>query len=429
MSENINATYQAQAKSLKGTVPGADNLRDLAMAHFSETGFPEKRTEEWRYSDIKNLRNTEYSLAASESITADKLNASILPNAAARFIFVNGKYNEDLSDMGDLWETIPVRSLANHFMANPERASELILGNDGVSFLNTALMRDGLVLSVPSGVKVDGVIEIFNITEGAENAAAHTRHVIELGEGAEITLLEHFIGDDSVYWNNSLVQARVAEGATFNHIRLQEDGAAATHTAKAYVNIDANGLYRSANMSLGSSLARFEAHVRILGEEAFAHVDGVALASSGQSHDILTHVSHMVPNAKSDQIFRTVADSRSKTSFQGKVTVVKDAQLTEADQSFKALVFDKTAEANSKPELEILADDVKCSHGATVGQLDEKAIFYLTSRGIDPVTARKMLVEAFTADALVNVQDEDIKQAFADRISTWMATRSLASEA
>ncbi len=248
--------------------------------------------------------------------------------------------------------------------------------------------------------------------------------MIELGEGAKLSVIERYIGDDSAYWTNVVLQARIAEGATLNHIRMQEEGASAHHTGKSFVNVDTEGRYICTSLSLGAKTARFEAHVRLLGEEAHASIDGVALAATGQSHDTLTHVSHVVPAATSDQIFRTVADTRGKTSFQGKVTVEKDAQQTAADQSFKALVFDRTAEANAKPELEIFADDVKCSHGATVGELDRKAIFYLTSRGIDPVTARQMLVEAFTAAALERIGAEDVKQAIADRLNDWMKARA-----
>lgn len=421
MQEQLTEGYKAQAETLMGTVPGADSLRQSALKEFEGIGFPTNRTEEWRYSDTKALRAEEFALAGT---SASAEIAAPLGETAARFVFVNGRYAEDLSDLGDLWQAMPIRPLANHFMANPDRATELVRGNDGVSLLNTALMRDGLVLSVPAGIEIDEPIEIVHVMDGAEQAAAHTRHVIELGEGAEITIIEHFVGDASAYWTNSVLQARITEGAKLRHIRLQEEGEAATHTAKAYVNLDAESEYYCVNMSVGAKAARFEAHVRVLGEEADAHVDGVALAGTGQNHDMLTHVSHMVANATSDQIFRTVADTRGKTAFQGKVTVVKDAQLTEADQSFKALVFDKTAEANSKPELEILADDVKCSHGATIGQLDDKAIFYLTSRGIDPVTARKMLVEAFTADALVNIDNEALRETLVERIRIWMASRA-----
>lgn len=422
MNEQLITGYRAQSEGLAGTVPGADELRKSAISEFEALGFPTTRTEDWRYSDIKSLRNQLFDIAAP-STTAPEV-PEALGETAARFVFVNGRYDEELSDLGDLWQAVPIRSLANHFMSNAERANELMRGTDGVSYLNTALLRDGLVLSIPSGIEIDEPIEIIHISSGAENAAAHIRHVVELGERAKVSIIERFIGDDSAYWTNSLVQARITEGSSLTHIRLQEEGANALHTAKSYVNLGAGAEYKCTNIAFGGALSRFEAHARILVDGANAVVNGVALAATGQSHDMLTHVNHTVGNATSDQVFRTVADSRGKTSFQGKVTVEKDAQQTLADQSFKALVFDKTAEANAKPELEILADDVKCSHGATVGELDEKAIFYLTSRGIDPATARQMLVEAFTADALVAVPFEDVQEALMARISVWMAERA-----
>jgi len=422
VNEQLIPGYKEQSAELKGTVPGADEMRQRAIDEFAAVGFPTARTEDWRYSDLRKLRGQVFTLAAPAEADVDVPEA--LGQTAARFVFVNGRYAEELSDLGDLWQAVPVRSLANHFMSNAERANELVRGDDGIACLNTALMRDGLVLSVPSGIEIDEPIEIVHIASGAEGSATHIRHVVELGEGASISVLERFVGDDSAYWTNSLVQARVTEGSRLTHIRVQEEGANAIHTAKAHVNLGAGAEYHGTNVALGGSLSRFEAHVRILVDGAKAVVNGVALAATGQSHDMLTNVNHTVGNAESDQVFRTVADSRGKTSFQGKVIVAKDAQQTLADQSFKALVFDKTAEANAKPELEILADDVKCSHGATIGELDEKAIFYLTSRGIDPATARQMLVEAFTADALSAVPFEDVKDALMTRINAWMTERA-----
>ncbi|WP_417452167.1 Fe-S cluster assembly protein SufD [Kordiimonas sp.] len=422
MQDELTIGYSAQAESLTGTVPGADGLRQQAMKAFAETGFPTARAEDWRYSDLRALRAGVYGLAEAPTATTEI--PAAIGDTAARFVFINGRYAEDLSDMGDLWQAASIRPIANHFTANPARLDELVRGHDGVSLLNTALMRDGIVLTVPAGVEIDDPVEIIHVMTDAAGKAAHLRHVIELGEAAKLSVVERFIGDNSAYWHNITLQARIAEGAGLTHARLQEEGESALHTAKAYVNVDASGHYHCTNLSLGGKVARFEAHVRLLGEEANATIDGVALAATGQSHDTFTHISHVVPFATSDQIFRTIADAPGKTSFAGKVTVEKDAQKTAADQSFKALVFDRTGEANAKPELEIFADDVKCSHGATVGELDAKAIFYLTSRGIDPVTARQMLVEAFTADALTRVTTDAVRDLMTARINDWMTTRA-----
>ncbi len=421
MNEQLIAAYSSQADGLEGTIPGVDGLRKMALNGFEEQGFPTSKTEEWRYSDMRRFHKQPFELA-NKPETADVPEA--LGETAARFVFVNGRYDEEASDLGDVWQAISIRPLANHFMSNEYRVDEIIRGTDGVSLLNTALMRDGLVLSIPAGIEIDEPIEIVHVMKGGENAAAHVRHVIEMGEYASVTVIERFVGDDSNYWTNSVLQARVTEGAKLRHVRVQEEGPNATHTGKAYVNLGGGSEYLCTSVALGANMSRFDAIARVLEEGANAVVNGVALAATGQSHDMHTDISHIVPHSNSDQVFRTVADARGKTSFQGKVTVAQDAQRTLADQSFKALVFDKTAEANAKPELEIHADDVKCSHGATIGQLDDKAIFYLTSRGIDPVTARQMLVAAFTAEALEKIEFDDVKQALMGRIATWMLDRA-----
>ena len=420
MPDTTTEAYRDQLWSIVGTLPGVDGVREQALNKFDQTGMPTTRLEDWRYSDLKALRKEAFCAAEkSDSIAADSL-PETFGEVAARLVFINGYYSEDLSDLGDLWQAASIRPLANYMMANLNRADELVLGNDGTGHLNTALMRDGIVLSIPAGIEIDEPIEILHFMSGADQAAAHTRHLVELGEGAQITLVERFIGDDSSYWSNTVLQARVAEAAHLTHVRLQEEGANATHTATAYVNVGAGGNYQATNISLGGSLARFEARVRLLVDEANATVDGVALSGKGDSHDMLVHVDHRMPNTTSDQIFRTVADARSKSSFQGKVTVAVDAQQVNADQSFKALLLDRTAEANAKPELEIYADDVKCSHGATVGELDDKALFYLTSRGIDPATARQMLVEAFTDEAFARTGIDAVADAIRERVAEWM---------
>lgn len=422
MDDAVTKSYEKQAESLMGALAGTDELRAQAIKDFAAQGFPHAKAEDWRYSDLRALRAEAFE-PATHAGEKPEIPAA-MTECAARFVFVNGRFSESRSDMGDLWQAASVRPLANHFMANPDRATELVRGRDGVGLLNTALVKDGMVISIPAGVEIDDPVEIIHIMTNAADCAAHTRHIVELGEGASAHIVERFIGDDLAYWTNSVLQARVAEKAVLHHTRLQEEGMNALHTSKTHVNVDADGQYHATCLSLGGKMARFEAHVRMMVDGANATVDGVALTGTGQSHDTLTHISHSMPHTTSDQIFRTVADTRGKSSFQGKVTVEKDAQKVEAGQSFKALVFDRTAEANAKPELEIFADDVKCSHGATVGELDEKAIFYLTSRGIDPKTARQMLVEAFTAEALERVENDDIRTAMTAKVNAWMAARA-----
>jgi Fe-S cluster assembly protein SufD len=425
MQEALFENYEKQVWELAGIVPGSEGVRMRALKQAVKLGLPTKRDEDWRYSDVKFLNDISFSISKKPK-AIDVKQAPLSQDYAARLVFVNGYFDEDLSDYAELLEAVHVRPLANHFTSNPDRVDELVEGGDGVALLNTALMIGGMVISVPANTAVEKPVEILNYSTGTEQAASHIRHVLEIGEAASLNIIEHFVGGaiSGNYWNNSVIQARVSEGGSLTHQRVQEEGAHAYHTAKAHVSLDTGANYSCSNLMLGAKVSRFEGHVKVMGEDARATIDGVALAGKDQSHDILTNVRHMVPGSTSDQVVRTIADAFGKTAFQGKVIVDKDAQETEADQSFKALLFDRRGEANAKPELEILADDVKCSHGATVGELDEKAIFYLTSRGVDPVTARQILVSAFTADAFERV-DDDLKAVIAEKVAQWMTERNI----
>ena len=417
--DSLIQAYKDQAWDLVGLLPGTEGLRLKAIRCLGEKGLPNRKTEDWRYSNISALTATAFNWMDKAEAPTPDINW-LVQDASARFVFVNGRFSEDLSELGTAWQQARVRVLANHLMSNMQRAEGLLQDRDGIELLNTALMRDGMVISLPAGNIVDDPVEILHISTGRDHTAQHIRHLIELGEGASCTVVERFIGGDAAYWTNSMTHIRVCENAHLNHIRFQEEGPRALHTSKAVADIDADGSYSATAFSVGGAVARFENHVTLKGEGARACVDGVALAGNSSSHDSLNHINHMVPNATSDQIFRTVADARSTTSFQGKVTVAKDAQKTNADQSFKALLLDRSAVANAKPELEIFADDVKCSHGATVGELDAAALFYMASRGVEPDVARRLLVEAFAGDALTRLEEGRLKEDLMAKIMAWM---------
>ncbi|WP_374765102.1 Fe-S cluster assembly protein SufD [Yunchengibacter salinarum] len=428
MDDALLKSYRDQAFSLLGSLPGVDDLRRQAVERLEKVGLPTPKTEAWKYADLKRLRKSAFSLATPPETDPGELDW-LVDEPAARIVFVNGRYSETLSDLKDVWQAISIRPLANHLAAMEGRADTLFQDDDAIALLNTALLRDGMVISVPAGVTIDEPVVIVNLVQNAENAALHQRHLVELGEGSRLTLVERFIGDNSSSWTNTILQARVSERARLDHVRLQEEGPNALHTGKAHVNVGAEGRYHATSLATGGAMTRFEDHVRLLGNGADASVDGAALASDRQIHDALTHIRHTVPDATSDQVFRAIAGQRGKSVFQGKITVDRGAQDTEADQSFKALLLDRTGEADAKPELEIFADAVKCSHGATVGELDQAALFYMVSRGVDPATARTLLVEAFTADALARIANTTLRDSLMGRVSRWMASRDLSAVA
>ena len=414
--------YRATAEGLTGLVPGTDGLRSAALARFADTGVPGSKVEAFRYADLKGLRNTGFVLAPKENPSEDTI-PPMLPGVHLRFVFVNGAFSEELSGASENADTLlsQVRSqrLGNHLSTNPERATELEAGQDGLALLNTALMQDGFVLQIPSGVEAAGAIELLHVMTKADGGASHPRVLVELGEKASFTLIERAIGDDTPHWYNPVTQVRLSEGSVLNHIRLFEEGANATVTSRTHVRAGAGTSYYGLNGLFAGKMVRVETYVKVLGEDGDHSVDGVSLAATGTVHDSLTHLDHQVPESDSVQIFRAVTAARGTSSFQGKVTVAKDAQHTEANQSFKALVLDRTGEANVKPELEILADDVQCAHGATIGELDQNALFYLTSRGVDPKTARGILIRSFLGDALVRFEGTPVADIFEQRLDAW----------
>ncbi|WND03776.1 Fe-S cluster assembly protein SufD [Temperatibacter marinus] len=421
MTNAIFDIYEEQLKAREGASEVVDTLKREVFHQAKKYGIPTHRHEDWRYSNLKAIREKAYGLPMAVTIDQPDL---LINEASATLVFVNGSLSEDHSKMPDSQTGLTMTHLNNHFAANEEdRTVSLEMGDGALVHLNAALMNAGYVLTVKAGTKLEAPIEILHVASAASEQSLQTRLLVQMGEHAEATIIERFIGDDADYWTNTVMQSRLSEGTKLTHYKLQEEGPNATHTSSVYVDCGAEARYQGFNLQTGALYGRMEHHVRVLSEEADVRIDGANLAAAGQTLDIRTHVDHTVPNAVSDQIFRAVLDKKGKSAFQGKVTVAVDAQKTLADQSCRALLLDRTAEANAKPELEIYADDVKCSHGATVGELDEKAYFYLVSRGIDPASARQILVEAFAADALEFVEDAEMRDMINDRILNWMSAR------
>lgn len=420
MEKSIFDTYEEQLKSREGSSEVIDTLKRELFHQAKTLGIPTRRDEDWRYSQLKAVRDKAYALPVQPADAPPV--TPLLDKTNGTLVFVNGAYCEKHSDLSNLPDGVRLSHLNNHLAASEDdRAEALELGETSLVKLNAAMMNAGYVLSVPAGVTIDQPIEIIHCATDAVEQALQTRLMVQLGEGAAATLLESFSGDNADYWTNAVMQIRLSEKASLTHYKIQNEGLNATHTSSVFIDADAESRYQGYNLQTGAAYGRAEHHVRVLGEEADIRIDGANMAKNGQILDTRTHVDHKVPNAVSDQIFRSVLAKKGKSAFQGKVTVALDAQKTLADQSCRALLLDRTAEANAKPELEIFADDVKCSHGATVGELDEKAFFYLTARGVDPDSARQILVEAFAADTLEHVTDDTMRDLINGQILAWMA--------
>ena len=414
------APYIEAFEGVADGLPGGAELRRAAIARFAETGFPGRKDEDWRYTKLGAL--------AAEPFAPADAPATELPALAAdaeyRLVFVDGRFDADRSALPDLGEGSYLLSLAQgltdygQFLEGHFAKAET---ETGLAALNTAMMADGVIFHLGHAAGTVPVLHIVHLASGTANRAAHTRNLIVLEDGTEATVIEHYVGADGEYWTNGVTQITLKPGARLTHHILQDDGAAATHTLRRNVRVEAGARYAGLALVTGATTARNEVRLSLAGEGASVQVDTIQLGLTGQSLDSFAVVEHAAPDCESGQNVRNVLAAKATASFQGRIVVNEGAQRTDAEQSAKSLLLDRSAEANTKPELIINADDVKCAHGATVGELDQAALFYLEARGIPADQARAMLAEAFAADTLDGVTDEKLRAYMARRVAEWMA--------
>jgi Fe-S cluster assembly protein SufD len=277
------------------------------------------------------------------------------------------------------------------------------------------LAEDGAALHVPAG-QDGGIVQLISIA--TSDADFHPRHSVHLGENARLTLVEISAGQGT-YLLNTVAEIHVADGAALTHIRLQDEALTAFHVSTTYADVQAGGTYDSFTLNIGARLSRTEVHAQLSGSGAAAHLNAAQLLAGSQHADFTSIVSHTAPNCQSRQTVKNVLAGRSRGVFQGRIEVARAAQKTDGYQMNQALLLSPQAEIDTKPELEIFADDVKCSHGATVGELDADQMFYLRSRGVPEAEARAILVRAFLTEALDAVTDETIRARLEAAVAGW----------
>jgi Fe-S cluster assembly protein SufD len=359
------------------------------------TALPTRKLEAWRYTDLRALGNMSFAEPAPLAAPAD------LPELGLpRLVFLNGAFSSEHSS------SFPY--LQNFALVVEDSTQPLAL-------INAEHARDGVTLSIPAGVDA-GAVLLVCYAQG--EVATHPRHRITLAAGAKLTLIEIAKGDGE-YWHNPVTDIALHENATLAHYRLQEESKAAFHTATLRAKLAAGAAYESFTAVLGARLSRAEFHVDIMGAGASTHLNAAQLLGGTQHADFTTVVHHAAPNGASRQTVKSVLSDASHGVFQGRIEVDRIAQKTDGYQMNQALLLSADAEMDIKPELQIFADDVKCSHGATIGALDEEQVFYLRSRGIPEPQARAMLIRAFLTEALEAVSYEPAKALFETAIETW----------
>ncbi len=388
--------------------------RRLALALFRQNGFPGPREENWKYTDVRPLRKKPFTSLneAPADIGAAEIDAVRFREMdCIELVFINGVYAKEYSRLEGLPAAVTLENLA----ATLSREADLLSGHltryadDKVSMftaLNTAFIRHGVYINIPKGAIIEKPINILYLSKAnGKPHAAHPRNLVIVNERAEATLIESYIGlDDADYFTNAVSEVGLAAGAVLKHYKIQQESLNACHIGSLNVRQERDSKLESHSIALGGSLVRNDIHSRLAAKGAAIDMHGLYMPDGRQHVDNHTRVDHLEPRTFSMENYRGVLNGQSRAVFNGKVVVHPQAQKIEAHQNNANLLLSDDAEVDTKPELEIHADDVKCSHGATVGQLDKDMLFYLRARAIDEDRARSLLTYAFADEVISSIE-------------------------
>jgi Fe-S cluster assembly protein SufD len=404
--------------------------RRRSLARFAELGFPSRRSEAWRYLDLRALETTPMLPVGSVRAiggtpTRDLLAEVGLSETAYRLVLVDGHYTPELSTFSGLPAGVWLGATAVAIGERPDLIRSAIEAPPldaarPFAALNTAFFADGFVLEIAPGIVLDQPIEIVHLASGGTGGSLHTRSLVSAGAGSRASIFETFAGHGS-YWRNDVVELRLAAGAEFARAGLVEEAADAVHLSETLAVLGPASRLASFVLLLGGRTARHEATVRSEGEATHCALHGAFVLSGRQEANIVTTVDHAAPGGETREVFKGVAAGRAHGAFQGRITVRPGAQKVDAHQLSRNLVLGPRAAIDTKPELEIYADDVKCSHGAAVGDLDEAALFYLRARGIPNGEARRMLIEAFVRETVELVDSAPLREHLLSRLARRLA--------
>jgi Fe-S cluster assembly protein SufD len=398
-----------------------NHRRRAAIEAFAALGFPTTKNEDWHFTSVAPIAEREFTFVAAR--TGDVARSDLEPFGFGgeewhSVVFVNGRYAPDISSLSRLDPGVRVLSLADAWTEAPELTGligTIVTDADQHTFtaLNTAFMPDGAVLHVPKDVVVRRPIHLLFVTDtNAAKTVMHPRSLIVVDRNARATVIESYVAlGDAAYFTNAVTEVSVGDGATLEHYKIQREGRRAFHVGTIEATQARHSHYVSFSFATGGSLTRTNIYTRLDGEGCGSTLNGLYMLDNEQHCDHQTKIEHVEPNCFSREVYKGVLDGRSHGVFNGKVYVHPAAQKTDGKQTNNTLLLSPHAQVDTKPQLEIFADDVKCTHGATVGKLDDMAWFYMKSRGLEAETARRLLIYAFAADVLETIEQADVREA------------------
>ena len=396
-------------------------LRRTAIERFAATGFPTSRDEEWRFTPVTPIAQGSWRQAAGsrQTVTRSQLTPFVFGHPEwTTLVFVDGAYSQGLSSTGALFKGVKVGSLAEALRSKEPGLEKHLARHAPVdaspfTALSTAFMRDGGFVHVPANTDLTRPIHlIFVATTGASGTVSHPRNLVIVGAGSRASIIESYVtlAEGTRYWTNAVTEVVAGANSWIEHTRIQRESESAHHVGLTHVEQERDSHYRSFSLAMGGALARHNLTARLNGENVETLMYGLYLTRNDQVVDNHTAIHHNQPNCRSWEVYKGVLDGRSRAVFNGKVFVKPEAQKTDAKQTNRNLLLSDTAKVDTKPQLEIFADDVKCTHGATVGRLDDVALFYARSRGVLADKAQLLLTYAFAAEVTSEVVLEPVRE-------------------
>ena len=402
-------------------------LRDRGASRFSTLGFPTTRDEEWRFTSVAAIASKDFRLAAPGRLSAAELSGFVYTDAAHRVVIVDGHFSPELSRTGNLPPGTRFGSLATAIVEDGDTVARYLgqlaeFGSRAFSALNTAFMNDGAFVQIADGVVLDGPLQVLFVSTGDSSTMSHPRLLLIAGEGSQSRVIETYVGTgDRAYFTNCVTEVVLGENAIVDHYKVQEENTQAFHVASMHVNAARSATFSSHSFTLGAKLTRNDVFAVLDGEGAECTLNGLYLADGDRLVDNHTTIDHAKAHCPSHEVYKGILGGKARAIFNGKIIVRPDAQKTDAKQTNRALLLTDDAVIYTKPQLEIFADDVKCTHGAAIGQLDEDALFYLQARGLTFFEARDLLIHAFAGEILERVQVEPLKQALESELYAQLA--------
>ncbi len=414
--------FEEFVRRREGREPGSlTALRGSAFERFSQLGFPGRRDEEWRFTNVAPIAQTAFRLDSEAAAPTQSLPAEALEKyryeGAHELIFVNGRFSTELSRLEQFPEGVVIGSLAEALASAPERLEAHLarlasFEKHPFVALNTAFFADGALVWVPRGVIVERPINVIHVgAAGAEPLACFPRHLIVAEESSQVTVVEQYgsVGDD-VYLTCPVTEVVTEDNAVIDHYKLQRESTDAYHVSTFQLHQERDSNFSSHSISWGGGLVRNDVNAVLAGEGCESTLNGLYMVEGSQLVDNHMRVEHKAAHCDSHELFKGILEGKARAVFNGRIYVHPGAQKTDAKQTNRNLLLSPDALCNSHPQLEIFADDVKCTHGSTVGQLDETAVFYLRSRGIGEEAAKSLLTYAFAADIVGRIKVAEVRR-------------------